>query len=983
MPSPIEQVLQSQLTADQYNAATDSAKEVLTLACAGSGKSRTLAFRIARLVAEGASADSIVAFTFTDKAAETIKLRVAQALSDAGIPPTVLGAMYIGTIHSYCQNVLGEMDAKYRQFDVLDENRLKLYLISRYNVLGLKDIRSRYSARYFDTIEQVSNAWKTVNDEMIQLQVVTASDPMLGTILETLWTELNRDQFIDFSLMIRLVAEALRNQNPAAQRAVSKLRHLMVDEYQDVNPSQELLITELHNLSDTLFVVGDDDQAIYAWRGADVTNILTFEQKYPNCTRHTISTNYRSTQAIVETADRFIAAELGPKRITKNPVAYSPVPTPRDFRNLWFNTRAEEAEWVASRIRALLGTAYQEKDGTVRGLTPGDFAIMMRSTRAAPRLSDGTYGPPRHAPFTQALTNRNIPYSLEQGGSVFDRPQVSALRDSFELLRNGSPSREAAKQLFDNIILPSYPYADFNRFANVLSQWGRLIHAPIEGTRRKVYPQQLVHDLLNAFRIDKTGFDQTIMQEIGIFSRMLQDVETVYLSIDTASRFQDILNFLGNVAQTGYDTSTDDVLRRPDAVTVATVHKMKGLEFPVVFVVDVESARFPGPRRRYDGWLPQAVIQAALNRGAYGGNPDEEARLFYTALTRAERYLYVSGSINLPSGVKKWKRSSYALRLTHPEISNDQNGLPANLAQSTPIPRIDETIVPTTYSDIRYYLRCPRDYQYRKSFGFSPPVPELFGFGKTVHTSIEKLHEIFANRPPTADETETVVKDIFHLKHVFQSKDPENNPGPYERARKVASDIAKTYIESYADDFTRQRQVEARFEIPVTRAVITGTIDLMLKQDEQGNILDASVIDFKSMEGGEDPKENEELHWTELALQVQLYAKAARDVLGENAQTGAVHLLKDNQRVNIPVTDDAVNNAVANVEWAVERIIAGDFPMRPEKTKCEKCDFRLLCPKMPENFATNTPPPPIHIAGNNQQQMPRAFSEFDDAPIQS
>jgi len=977
MPSSIDNILRSQLTDDQFNAATDTAKEILALACAGSGKSRTLAFRIANLVANGASPDSIVAFTFTEKAAETIKLRVAQALRDAGISPTVIGAMYIGTIHSYCQHVLGDMDAKYRQFDVLDENRLKLYLISRYNLLGLRHIRTQHNALYFDTIQSISNAWKTVNDEMIQLEVVTVNDLVLGTIFETLRRELNQDQFIDFSLMIRLVADGLRNQDPSALRAVSKLKHLMVDEYQDVNPSQDILITELHNLSDTLFVVGDDDQSIYAWRGADVTNILNFHRKYPNYKRYTLSTNYRSTRAIVETADSFIAAELGAIRITKHPVAYSPTPTPRDFRNLWFNTREEEAQWVASRIHDLLGKAYQEKDGTVRGLTPADFAIMMRSTRASPRLDDGTYGPPRHAAFTQALTNRNIPYSLEQGGSVFDRPQVSALLDSFELLRNGSPTREQAEQLFDNVILPSYSHTDFDRFAGVLAQWGRLIHAPITGTRRKVYPQQLVHDFLNSFKIDETEFDPTIMQEIGIFSRILQDVETVYLSIDSALRFQEILNFLNNVAQTGYDTSTDDVLRRPDAVTVATVHKMKGLEFPVVFIVDVEAGRFPGRNLRYRGWLPEAVIQSALNRGAYQGNPFEEARLFYTALTRAERYLHVSGSIELPNTVKRWKQSGYALRLNHPEISSDQTVLPPGLIPQTPLPRIDETIVPTTYSDIRYYLSCPRDYQYRKSFGFSPPVPELFGFGKTVHTSIEKLHEVFSDRSPTADEVEEVVNETFHLKHVFQSNQPVNNPGPYERARTAASEIAKNYVQDYSDDFTRQRQIEVRFEIPVTRAVITGSIDLMLRQDDEGNILDASVIDFKAIEGGDNPQENVELQWTELALQVQLYAKAARDILGENAQTGAVHLLKDNQRINIPVTVEAVNNAVANVEWAVERIIEGDFPMRPNTSKCEKCDFKLLCPKIPQSFATNTIPPSIHIAGNNQQQMARAFSEFN------
>jgi DNA helicase II / ATP-dependent DNA helicase PcrA len=380
--SAIYNVLANNLDPFQLRAASDPTTEVLTLACAGSGKSRTLAFRIARLVAEGESPDSIVAFTFTEKAAESIKLRVAQALTAVGLSPTVLGAMYIGTIHSYCQNVLGEMDAIYRQFDVLDDNRLKLYLISRYATLGLGRLRASRNARYFDTIKQVSNAWSIINDEMLPFQDVTINDLELGNTIQALWERLNRDQFIDFSLMIRLVAEALQNQNLDARRAVSRLCHLMVDEYQDVNPAQEVLIRELHALSQTLFVVGDDDQSIYGWRGADVTNILTFQQRYPECSVHRLSTNYRSTQAIVESSDTFVAAELGPRRITKNPVAQSS-PLPRDFRNLWFQARDDEANWVVARIQSLLGTEYQEKNGVVRGLTPGDFAVLMRSTRSA------------------------------------------------------------------------------------------------------------------------------------------------------------------------------------------------------------------------------------------------------------------------------------------------------------------------------------------------------------------------------------------------------------------------------------------------------------------------------------------------------------------------------------------------------------------------------------------------------------------------
>jgi DNA helicase-2/ATP-dependent DNA helicase PcrA len=597
----------------------------------------------------------------------------------------------------------------------------------------------------------------------------------------------------------------------------------------------------------------------------------------------------------------------------------------------------------------------------------------MRSTRSGEK--DGS---PRHAAFTQRLESLGIPFTLEAGGSVFDRPQVGVLRDTFELIRDQSPTRAAARAHFDTAVVPVYPQADFDRVARVLADWGRRIHAPSEGPRRRVYPQQLVHDLLNAFGIQSASFDAGVMGDLGIFSRIIQDVEAVYLSIDSARRFQEILNFLQNVAETGYDTGTDAVLLRPDAVTVSTVHKMKGLEFPVVLLVDVEANRFPGPRHNYEGWLPAVVVDAALRRGAYQSSREEEARLFYTAVTRAERYLYVTGSANMPGGAKTWKPSPFSQRLTHVELSDEAEGLPARLRRRTPARRLDETVVPTSYSDIRYYLRCPRDYQLRKSFGFSPSIPEMFGFGQTVHAAVCRLHQLHPRRSPTGEQAEAVASDIFHLKHIPASRDPVNRPGGYERARDRACEIVKTYADAHSADFTQNRQVEARFEVPVEHAVISGSIDLLLKVDEQEAIVDATVVDFKAIEGGDEPEENEDLHWTELALQVQLYAKAAREVLGENARTGAVHLLKDNQRIEVPVTEVAVQAAVANVEWAVDRIMEGDFPMRPHAEKCENCDFKALCPRRPEQFRTDTVPLPIHVPGPDGTRLARAFSEFDE-----
>lgn len=968
----VAEVLQTNLSDQQCAAATDPATEILTLACAGSGKSRTLAYRIAWLIAaRGADASSIVAFTFTEKAADSIKHRVSDALQRCGLDTNLLGRMYIGTIHSFCQHLLGRINARYRQFDVLDENRLKLYLIEKYGAFGLQNVRG--ARGYFANIARVANAWATMNEEMVTPAAIAAHDADIGAVLAQLDTGLAADQFIDFSLMQRLAVEALQSADPQAQIAIANLRHVLVDEYQDINPVQEALITELCGPAETLFVVGDDDQSIYAWRGADVTRIQTFQQRFQNASTHTLAINYRSTPLIVSSADNLAHQELGAQRIAKNPVAAANA-VPSELRVLWFSDRAEEADWVLEKIQQLLGTRYVEADGTARGLTPADFAILMRSTRQ----NEPNDHPPRHVAYTSRLHQFGIPYALEAGGGLFDRPHVAVLRDLFESLRNGQPTRQDIHTIFRGQVQPLFVNANFQGLAHVMTAWGRLIHTPVQPgmPRRRIYPQQLLFDILASFGIADAALDDGVLQDIGVFSRIMQDVEAVYPSVDSTWRFTSILNFLSQVAENGYDTSSSEIVSRPDAVTVSTVHKMKGLEFPVVFVVDVEANRFPGRLRGYEGMVPMPLIQVAVARGAYRSTREEEARLFYTAMTRAERFLYITGSAQVPGGVRQLARSPFGAHLQDQAIVRDPVAPTTGLTAEQPRRRIETSNLPTSYSDVRYYLRCPRDYQFRKVFGFSPAIPELFGFGKTVHTSVGKLHEQFPDTAPTQAQARQIAEETFHLKHVRPSNDPVNRPGPYERAKNRAAELVEQYAADFGGDFQQRRQVEERFEIPVRGAVVSGAIDLMICEDVNGNVVDACVIDFKAIEGGDDPAANPDLEWTELALQVQLYAKAARDVLGEAIHDGHVHLLKDNQRVTIDVGTAAVSAALANVEWAVEGIVNEHFPMRPHQLKCAACDFRQLCPKRPELFV-GPAPPAIHVPGPGSPKMAGAFSLFD------
>ena len=238
----IEDVLQDALTTEQYAAATDSAHAVLVIACAGSGKSRTLAFRIAWLIAQGAAPESIVAFTFTNNAADSIQQRVATALRAIGRPHTEIGKLRIGTIHSFCNELLGQMDARYRQFDVLDDNGLSLFLISRYPQLQIQSFTERES-RYFRRIKGLADAWTTLNNEVLDLNQLSHTDPLLGATLLHLHDQLDASNYLDFSSMVRLIVDQLTTAAPGAIEVTSNIRHLLVDEYQDINPLRRALDT--------------------------------------------------------------------------------------------------------------------------------------------------------------------------------------------------------------------------------------------------------------------------------------------------------------------------------------------------------------------------------------------------------------------------------------------------------------------------------------------------------------------------------------------------------------------------------------------------------------------------------------------------------------------------------------------------------------------------------------------------------------------
>lgn len=205
--------------------------------------------------------------------------------------------------------------------------------------------------------------------------------------------------------------------------------------------------------------------------------------------------------------------------------------------------------------------------------------------------------------------------------------------------------------------------------------------------------------------------------------------------------------------------------------------------------------------------------------------------------------------------------------------------------------------------------------------------------------------------------------------------------------------VAFTFTEKAAESLKRRvTEALAKFGLPQTlvgamyigtihsysQSIVSGSIDLLLKQDDQGNIIDSHVIDFKSLDNPDNHAPND---WIDLSLQVQLYAYAANEVLGENARIGSVHLLKETgpeARVSIPVYQAAISSALGNISWAVDRILESDYPMRPCRGKCDNCDVKRICKHVPERFSSDIIPPPIYVPSEQGQAQIRAFSEFEE-----
>ena len=962
-------------TPAQQQAIDHEGGNLLILACAGSGKTETLARRIARMVQRGAHRASIVAFTFTEHAADELKHRIRARLEEVSPDEPSLGDMYVGTIHSFCLRVLREQDPQYRQFQVMDETR-QAALIAAHFVrfedagIGLDRLRSRTrSGTYGETLRTFLNTLNVIHQQRLELDEI--EDTNLAQAIRH-YREIAYgppNYFLDFNKIIdELIVYFETNENALSQYR-NTLTHVFVDEYQDVDDRQEHLIRLLTGTGTgpNLTAVGDDDQALYGFRGASVQNILTFEQRYPNVVRVNLDANFRSTHAIVSISDE--AVREIPERIVKEPVARKVLSNSETIESMaeigdiqlrTFATEQLEAEWTADRIEQLRGVAIQEANGATRGLDYGDMAILLRSVRNSGSV------------FAEELRRRGIPVVISGTRGLFNNDEIRLVQAAFCILaRSEFGLRDADGQflLLTTVETREFirekiaglrgttrlgPNANFTHFLSRLDQMRadldqrslpREERAPRKGAR--IYPQSLYQTLLQALGAQLDDWPVDVMFNFGAFSRLLSQFEAVHQWI-TPRRLKSLALFLSNWAADNVDDGGLSDLAGINSVQIMTVHGAKGLEWPVVFLPRISSMIFPSNQRNRG---PETFLSSDVFASkSYAGGDDGERRLWYVALTRCAKFLHVSSLDR-----QRKRPTKYFTKIDHDCVV--RNGVdPTSRDKITPQAPANAELLPTTYSDLSAYWRCEYEYQLRSLMDFSPGVGEQFGYGEQVHNILAEIHEaaIAGDFLDKAD-VRPLVERRFHLRYTTGE--------PFVAMREAVVRGLENYVEKYGHLLREARTVEKTFELidAGSGALISGVIDLLERvggneSEQQSEIL--GLIDFKSR------AITKRAQYDAIASaaedQLRLYALGVRHALFLEPAEAAVHIISHApwpeefvkeglaERIPIDVSEVSREDTRVKVAETVTRIRQGLSDGKFDRTgvsaqECRECDFKVFC----------------------------------------
>ncbi len=601
-----------QLNDKQYEAVINTDGPCLVIAGAGSGKTKVLTHKIAYLMNEkNVKPWNILAITFTNKAAKEMKERVEKLVGEAS------NDMWIGTFHSICVRILRKyidrigFESSFIIFDTSDQKTVVKQCLKQLEIddklLTDKSVLYEISNAKNEMLEPEQYALRTKGDFRKE---------KIASVYKLYQSKLKENNAIDFDDIINFTIKIMLENPDVLEYYSDKFRYVLVDEYQDTNKAQFTLITLLAGRHGNITVVGDNDQGIYSFRGADITNILNFEKDFPGSKIIKLEQNYRCTQNILDTANNVIKnneTKYDKKLWTQNDRG--------DLAKIYRgDTEYDEASYIAEQINHLRRTEKYNYS---------DFAVLYRMNAQTRSIED-------------ILRREDIPYKIVGGLKFYERKEIKDIIAYLRLIQNTSdnislsriinePKRGIGKTSLENVeALSTQTGVSMYDIIKKADEYGlgrvyinsREFIDQIEYLKAKkdeILISELIKETLN-----KTGYTKALEQENTVEAENridnLNEFLTVAMEFEEESADRSLEEFLEGIT---LSSDLDNVEETDDSVTLMTLHSAKGLEFPVVFLIGMEEGIFPG----YKSIGEQKELE-------------EERRLCYVGITRAKKNLY-------------------------------------------------------------------------------------------------------------------------------------------------------------------------------------------------------------------------------------------------------------------------------------------------------------------------------------------------------
>lgn len=913
---------------------TDSQKDAISapeqnlqiIAGAGSGKTQVMAARVAELLSRPPNTPgSIVAFTFTDKAAAELKDRIYRLVREVHGEVTGMAEMFVGTMHAYALNILQSQLYRFLKFSVLTEVQTRLFIDRNSNRSGLtgvpirsgpsagqklrRGIDSRLYIQLLGILREDDVQWDAVPSEVVDA-------------LAAYRQLLEQHRYLDYSEILLAAVEALegdlQQDEPLRSFVKQSVRHVIVDEFQDVNPLQERLIRALHDLGAMISVVGDDDQTIFQWRGSDIDGIITFGDRYDDVYGVTLDDNFRSSPGVVEIGRR-VAQRNDPHRLDKHMVAAGHLGFDRgDILALDFADLAEEAAWIAEQIKELRGVTFQDAPGAEpRGLSWSDCAVLLRSVARSAE------------PIVEAFRKAGIPHIVGGLNNLFEAPEITCSAMLFEYVAGAVPSTHVVdawlatdlgvdKSVLEDAIRVLDDARDFSKG----ERWGsyniqRTFLSFLEAIdfREEIVPPSSSGEPRG----------EVVLYNLGKFSQLISDFEQINFQSDPAGKYENFVWWLRRDAPDFYEEGGADAgYATPDAVQLLTVHRAKGLQWPVVFVPALQRNRFPS--RRQGGrnvWhvLPRAAV-AKPDR--YDGGEADETRLFYVAATRSQKYLYFTYA---PGDSSQYRRPSslFTAVTSYPPVLTKP--VEREMERALPVPLRETPELTLSFSELKYLFECPYQFKLRFLYGFNPPIHEALGYGKSVHDCMAEVHKrAMAGELADSGEAAALVDQHLHVPFAY--------PVLREDLRRAAVEAVTRYLDANQDQLPRTEYAEKEIELVVSPGItVSGRIDLIRRLDTD----EISIVDFKSTERAQDEDVTRQ--------QLHVYAMGYQELTGSSADLIEVLNLDERGKSTREIVDAGLlEETTEMIRGAGEAIRSNHLPrVKNWCDSCERCDLAGIC----------------------------------------